>query len=136
MNFDVWPQKRRIAPMSSPHQRPNHQGIDRVVGSTRLDEVRRGVRGKESRLPPRYSHRAMNHWRVFIDHPKNKRRRKNKLVGRSMQKKDQPRFTMTKVRAQLKNLLPTEGDRVFCGATVTPTESSPGSPARLGMVDP
>src|SRR5258706_5725397 len=136
MKFENWQQKRRIAPMSSPHQRPNRQGIDRVVGSPRLDEVRRGVRGKESRLPPRYSHTAMNHWRVFIDHPKNKRRTKNKLVGRSMQKKDQPRFTMMKVRAQLKNLLPTEGDRVFFGATVTPKESSAGSPGQLWMVDP
>src|SRR5882672_2403082 len=68
----------------------------------------------------------MNHWRVFIDHPKNNRRKKNKLVGRSMQKNAQPRFTMMKVRAQLTSLPPSDGGRFFRGA-LAPTVSSAGS---------
>src|SRR2546426_7458375 len=37
-------------------------------------------------------------------HPKNKRRKKKRLVGRSIQKNAQPRLTMTKVSAQAASL--------------------------------
>src|SRR5438128_11460483 len=95
MNLEVCPQKSRMAPASAPHHSSRHHhdngGCPFALGTASL-------------LPPRSSQSILNRSRSFIVHPKKSRRRKNRLVRRSMQKKAQPRFTRTKVTAQPSSL--------------------------------
>src|SRR5258708_6247978 len=116
MNLDVCPQKSRIAPASKPHHSPWNHGEDIFAKRT----------GNSSRQPSRYSQIIFKQMRVFIIHPANKRRKKNMLVGRSMQKKAHTRFTITKVIAQLTNLPAREP----CLLSLSSEEPAP-SPAQL-----
>src|SRR5215467_7457406 len=91
MNFDVCPLNSRIAPANNPHQSPTIQGESNFLNPG----------GGSSLAPSRYSQTALNSSNPFINHPINNRRKKNIAVFRSMQKKAQPRFTITNVNAQL-----------------------------------
>src|SRR5690349_1573090 len=106
MNFEVWPQKRMMAAASRAHQRP----LARLAANPRSsrDTPRSSPSadspGCSSRLPPKYSSEDLSHVMVFINyHPRNRRLKKNRLVGKSMQKNAQPRLTMMKVSAQAAN---------------------------------
>src|SRR5438874_12949254 len=103
MNFEVWPQKRMIAPTSKPHHKPRIQNQQRALG----------IVASVSRLPPMNSQIALIDSKVFMRHPRNNRLKKKVAVCRFMQKKAQPRFTMTKVNAQPAILPANDGGRGF-----------------------
>ena len=89
MNFDACPQNRMIAPSSVPHHNPR----------TQPDSSRSAPGGGGLPQPSRYSHNALNQVNALISHPRKSRRKKNRAVGRSMQKNAQPIFTDTNVSA-------------------------------------
>src|SRR5882672_5337945 len=79
-----------IAAASSPHQMPRIQDQRTLVSAP----------GSRSRLPPITSQTLLIEFKSFMFYRRNRRLKKNKAVGRSMQKNAQPKFTIRKVSAQ------------------------------------
>ena len=76
-------------PSSVPHHSPRNQPDSNLSAPG----------GGGVSQPSRYSHNALNQVNALISHPRKSRRKKNRAVGRSMQKNAQPRFTDTNVSA-------------------------------------
>ena len=111
MNLEVWPQKSRIMPAKTPHHIPRHHhdaGKAVAPGASKSQQPSRVSKNNFSRSSVEFEEFFM--MLVVTDYPRNKRRKKKTLVGRSMQKNAQPRLTNKNVSDQLRSFPRRETD--------------------------